>query len=86
MRQRVAFPAQRDQVPFLVSTRLAAEFEVVHLQVLHAPADLTSPAVSLQHLAMQISITNRIESESRALKAGDFHEAFRATSDRKTSC
>ena len=35
----VAFSAQCDQVLFLVATRLAAEFEVVYLQMLHAPAD-----------------------------------------------
>jgi hypothetical protein len=43
----VAFSAQRDQVLFLVVARLAAEFEVMHLQVLHAPADLAAPAVAL---------------------------------------
>jgi hypothetical protein len=67
-------------------TRLAAELEVVHLQVLHAPADLTSPTVSLQHLAMQVSITWRVESDSPALNGDGFHEACPATSDRKASC
>ena len=66
----MAFRAQRDQVLFLVATRLAAEFEVVHLQVLHATADLASPAVALQHLPMQFAVAVRIESQSRALGSG----------------
>ena len=71
----VAFGAECDQVLFLVGTRMAAELEVVHLQILHATADLTSPAVSLQHLAMQVSITWRVESDSPALNGDGFHEA-----------
>jgi hypothetical protein len=63
----VAFGAQGDQVLFLISTRMAAEFEVVYLQVLHATAHLASPAVAFQHLAMQVSIARRIESQSRVL-------------------
>ena len=62
----VALSAQRDQVLFHIATRLAAEFEVVHLQVLHATANLASPAVALQHLAVQFAVALRIESESRA--------------------
>ena len=82
----VAFGAQRDQVLFLVATRMAAEFEVVYLQVLHAAANLASPAVALQHLAVQFAVAVRIESESRALAADLLHEAFRLTSERKASC
>jgi hypothetical protein len=55
----VAFGAQRDQVRFLVATRLAAEFEVVHLQVLHAAAELASPAVAFQHQAVQLESASR---------------------------
>ena len=49
---RVAVGAQCDQILFHVATRLASEFKVMHLQVLHATADLASPAVALQHLPM----------------------------------
>jgi hypothetical protein len=48
----MAVSAQRDQILFLVGTRLAAEFEMVHLQLMHAPAGLTPPAVSLQDLTV----------------------------------
>ena len=82
----VAFRAQRDQILFLVATGAATQFEVMHLQVLHAPAHLASPAVALQHLPMQISIARRIESLSRAFDADLVDEACPATSDRKTSC
>ena len=82
----VAFSAQRDQVVFLIAAGLAAEFEVVHLQVLHAPANLAPPAVSLQHLAMQVVVAVRVESQSRALGWDLLHEAWPATSDRNASC
>jgi hypothetical protein len=78
----VAFGAQSDQILFHIATRVAAEFEVVHLQLLHASADLASPSVALQHLAMQLAVALRIESESRVL-GWDLvlHEAFWLTSD-----
>jgi hypothetical protein len=43
----MAFGTQRDQVLFLVATRLAAEFDVAYQLVLHAAAELASPAVTL---------------------------------------
>ena len=82
----VAFGAQRNQVLFLVAARLAAEFEVMHLQVLHAAAGLAAPAVALQHLPMQLVVAVRIESQSRVFGWDLLHEACLATSDRKTSC
>ena len=39
---------------------------MVYLQMLHATADLASPAVAFQHLPMQFAVVRRIESESRA--------------------
>jgi hypothetical protein len=78
----VAFGAQSDQILFHIATRVAAEFEVVHLQLLHASADLASPSVALQHLAMQLAVALRIESESRVLGWDlALHEAFWLTSD-----
>ena len=82
----VAFSAQCDQVLFLVATRLAAEFKVVHLQMLHAAASLASPAVAFQHLPMQFAVARRIESQSRVFGWDLLHEACPATSDRKASC
>jgi hypothetical protein len=38
MHARVALGAERDQILFLVGTRVAPEFEVVHLPALHATA------------------------------------------------
>ncbi|MGA3319151.1 MAG: hypothetical protein ABSC64_22270 [Candidatus Korobacteraceae bacterium] len=86
MRSRMAFSAERDQVLFLVATRLAPQFEVMHLQALHATADLTSPAVALQYLSLQFVVASRIKSQSRASGLDLLHEAFRLTSERKTSC
>jgi hypothetical protein len=48
----VATRTQCDQILFFIAARSAAEFEMVDLQVLHAPAELAAPAVTLQHLAM----------------------------------
>ena len=82
----VALGAQRDQILFDIASRMAAEFEVMHLQILHATAELAPPAVALQHLAMQVSIARRIESQSRVLGWDLLHEACPATSDRNASC
>ena len=82
----VAFITQRDQILFLVIARLAAEFQVMYLQVLHAPADLASPVVPLQHLPMQRAVALRIESESRTFAANLVHETVSLISERKTCC
>jgi hypothetical protein len=82
MDERVAFRAQCDQILFLVAARLAPQFQMLDLQVLHAPADLASPTVAFQYLPMQISIARRIESQSRVLGWAFLHEACPATSDR----
>ena len=86
MDARVAFFAERDQVLFDIASRMAAEFEVMHLQILHAPADLAAPTVALQYLLMQVMIARRIESQSRVLGWDLLHEACPATSERKASC
>jgi len=76
----VAFGTQRDQVLFLVPAGLAAELEVMHLQLLHAAAELAAPTVALQYLAMQRAISRRIKPESWGPGADGVHEAFRTTS------
>ena len=76
MRLFVTFGAQSDQILFLITTRSTSEFEMVHLEVLHATAHLASPTVALQHLAMQFAIPSCIQSEPWALASNCFHEAF----------
>lgn len=72
MYPRVAFSAQRNQVVFLITTRVAAKFEVMYLQILHAAAKLASPAVAFQHLPMQLAIAVGIESHSPVLQRASF--------------
>ena len=86
MHSRVAVNAQRDQILVIVATRMSAEFEVVHLQMLHATASLTSPAITLQHLPVEFTVSVQVEFEPRALAANLVHEALRLTSERKASC
>ena len=82
----VTLGAQGDQILFHIATRMAAESEVVHLEMLHAAARLASPAVTLQDLRLQFAIARRIQYESRAFGPDLVHEAFRLTSERKASC
>jgi len=83
----VAFGAQRDQVVFFVATRMAPEFEVVPLQVVHATANLAAPSIALQHLSMQSAVARRIKPQPWRFAAELLlHEAFPLTSERKVSC
>jgi hypothetical protein len=82
----VAIGTERDKVLFLIATRVAAEFEMMYLQILHATADLASPAVALENLPMQFVVAVRVESEPRGLGADCAHEACGLTSDRNASC
>jgi hypothetical protein len=50
----VATRAQCDQILFFIAARSAAEFEMVYLQVLHAPAGLAPPAIAFQHHAAPV--------------------------------
>jgi hypothetical protein len=49
---------------------------MVHLQMLHAAAQLAAPAVALQHLPMQLVVAVRIKSKSRGFAPNLLHEAF----------
>jgi hypothetical protein len=82
----VALSAQGDQILFLITTRVAAKFEVVYLQILHAAANLASPSVAFQHPPMQFTIALAIESYSTGFASRLLHEACRLTSERKASC
>ncbi|HET7440313.1 MAG TPA: hypothetical protein VFJ47_03355 [Terriglobales bacterium] len=46
----MTFRAKGDQVVFNIVSRLAAQQDVVHLQIGPLPTHLAAPAVSLQHL------------------------------------
>lgn len=54
--------------------------------MIHAPADLASPAVALQHLPVGFTLAVQIEFNPRAFAADLLHEALRFTSERKASC
>jgi hypothetical protein len=82
----VAIGTERDKVLFLIAARMAAEFEVMYLQVLHATASLAAPSVTLHYLPLQFAIARRIKSEPRNFGADLVHEACPVTSDRKASC
>jgi hypothetical protein len=72
-----AFMASRtqcDQVLFQVATRMAPELKMMYLQVQHAAADLASPVVPLQYLAMQRTVSLRVKSKSLALDVDVLHE------------
>jgi hypothetical protein len=49
---RMALRAECDQILFIIAARLTTVLEMVYLQVLHAAAELATPAVALQHLPM----------------------------------
>jgi len=77
---RMAFITQRNQILFHIATQMAAEFEVVHLQMLHATASLARRAIAIQHLPMQFAVAVRINPESRAFAADLLHEPLRLSS------
>ena len=51
MQGQVAVAAQRDQVLLRIIPGLTAKFPVMNLEVLQAPAGLTSPSIPLQDLS-----------------------------------
>jgi len=53
----MAIVAESDQVGFLVIPGSALELLVMNLQAFHRSTHLTSPAVSLKHMAMQFTVS-----------------------------
>jgi len=52
----VTFPTKRDEIFHHVVAELTSPLDVVCLKMLHSPAGLTPPAVSLHHLPAKIPI------------------------------
>ena len=52
----VATQAKRDQIAFIIRTTVAAKLFVVDFKICHGTAQLTSPAISPQHLLTKILI------------------------------
>ena len=56
MQGQVAVAAQRDQVLLRIIAGLAAKFLVMNLEVLQAPAGLTSPSIPLQDFSTKLLV------------------------------
>ncbi len=83
MQSLMASRAQRYQILFGIIAGPAPKPNMVHLQVLQAPAGLATPPIPLQHLLMEFSVILRIKPQPRALGEESVHEAFPASS---TNC
>jgi hypothetical protein len=70
---QVAVRAQGDQV---LLRRLAAKLLVMNLQVLQAPARLTSPSIPLQDFSPELLIRFGMQSQARLLRSNLTHDAF----------
>jgi len=53
-----------DQIPCRVITQSASWLNVVDLKILHAPARLATPAVSLQNFTAKLAISFRIKPQA----------------------
>src|SRR6476660_191896 len=83
MDQRMTCGTQRDQVLFRIFAALAAKFFVLHLQIHHAAAVLTSPAITPHHLLSELIVRFGIEPKPRPFGQYSVHEAFWISSCRK---
>ena len=69
----VTFRAEGDQVVFNIVSRLAAQEDVVYLQVGPLSTSLAAPAVPPQHLPVQLLVSFGIELDACPLAEGDCH-------------
>jgi|SRR5712692_3102842 len=67
---------KRYKVLFRVIPGLTAKLFVMNLKALHAAADLTSPAISTQHLPSQLFVQLGIETQARVLSWNPVQDAF----------
>src|ERR1019366_7460825 len=64
MQGQVAVAAQRDQVLLRIIPGLTAKFFVMNLQVLQAPAGLTSPSIPLQDFSTKLLVRFGVQSQA----------------------
>ena len=76
MQGQVAVAAQRDQVLLGIIPGLTAKFLVMNLEVLQAPAGLTSPSIPLQDFSTKLLVQFGIHSQAWLLRSNLTHDAF----------
>jgi len=76
MQGQVAVVAQRDQVLLRIIPGLTAKFLVMNLEVLQAPAGLTSPCISLQDFSTKLLVRCGIQPQEWLLRSNLTHDAF----------
>jgi hypothetical protein len=74
MQGQVAVAAQRDQVLLRIIPGLTAKFLVMDLEVLQAPAGLTSPSIPLQDFSTKVLVQFRIQSQAWLLRSNPTHD------------
>jgi len=86
MQGQVAVAAQRDQVLLRIISGLTAKFLVMSLEVLQAPAGLTSPSIPLQDFSTKLLVQFWIQSQAWLLRTNLTHDAFSRRFSRKACC
>jgi len=76
MQCRVAGAAQRDQVLLRIIPGLTAKFLVMNLEVLQAPAGLTSPSIPLQDFSTKLLVQFGSQSQAWLLRSNLTHDTF----------
>jgi hypothetical protein len=66
VRSLVTLIAKGDEVFLCIVTEQTARLPVMNLKIAHRAAALTAPAISPQHLFMQLSVSLLIENQPRA--------------------
>jgi len=56
MSSLVTDPAERDQICFVIMSRLTTKLQMMHLKIVHRSTDLATPAISLKNLEMKFAV------------------------------
>jgi len=86
MRSGVARRAEGDQVLLGVSSRMAAEFPVVHFEIRHRTTALAPPAIATQDLLSQHPIRRGIQPQSGRVGLHRAYDAFSLRPPRNACC
>jgi hypothetical protein len=74
---QVAVAAQRDQVLLRTIPGWTPKLLVMNLEVLQAPAGLTSPSIALQDFSTKLLVQFGIQAQALLLRSNLTHDAFR---------
>ena len=82
----MAIKTQRDEIPFLIPTGVAAKLFVVDFEICHGTAQLATPAITSQYLLAKFPVAFRFEPDRRLFSNNNMVHCICPLRDVRKAC